>query len=157
MRSLLRIALTGFALLLAACGSTPTKADTAALRDLVEQTELSFARSMADRDFATFEALLSDEAVFLHEGGALRGKAAISAVWKPYFAPQQAPFSWKPERVEVLDSGTLAQTSGPVLNPQGQVIGRFHSVWRREKSGGWRIVFDDGDAVALCGPNGAAK
>ncbi|EIT70349.1 MULTISPECIES: YybH family protein [Hydrocarboniphaga] len=151
-----RIALAGLALLLAACDSTPPEADDAALRDSVEQTELSFARSMAERDFAAFEALLSDEAVFVHDGGVLRGKSAIAAVWKPYFASPQAPFSWKPEHVAVLASGTLAQSSGPVLNPQGQVIGRFHSIWRREKSGSWRIVFDDGDAVTLCAPAGAA-
>ena len=152
MRLSSRIAIAGCALLLAACGSAPPKADPTALRDLVEQTELTFARSMADRDFTTFEALLADEAVFMHDGGELRGKTAVSAAWKPYFAGAQAPFSWKPDRVAVLDSGTLAQTSGPVMNPQGAVIGRFHSVWRREKSGGWRIVFDDGDAALLCVP-----
>ncbi|MFO1456229.1 MAG: molybdopterin cofactor-binding domain-containing protein [Steroidobacteraceae bacterium] len=47
-------------------------------------------------------------------------------------------------------SGTLAATSGPVRNPAGQVIGRFHSIWRREADGHWRIVFDRGESPCDC-------
>jgi hypothetical protein len=46
--------------------------------------------------------------------------------------------------VEVLDSGTLALTSGPVFDPAGKRIGTFNSVWRRETDGAWKIVLDNG-------------
>lgn len=59
------------------------------------------------------------------------------------------PFSWEPDVVEVLESGTLALSSGPVLDPAGKLIGRFNSIWRREAPGVWRIVFDRGSEV--CG------
>ena len=55
-----------------------------------------------------------------------------------------APFSWRPEVVEVLDSGTLALTSGPVRDPTGKQTGTFNSIWRREPDGRWRVVFDKG-------------
>jgi len=77
-------------------------------------------------------------------GGELRGKAAIAEYWKRYYRAPQAPFSWRPDRVAVLDSGTLAYSSGPVAAPDGKVFARFYSTWRRDASGAWRIVFDDG-------------
>jgi ketosteroid isomerase-like protein len=46
--------------------------------------------------------------------------------------------------VEVSGSGTLAQTIGPVFNPDGRLVARFYSTWRREEDGAWRIVFDNG-------------
>src|SRR2546428_12709355 len=39
---------------------------------------------MADRDHAAFISFLSDEAVFMSEGEALRGKAAIASGWKRF-------------------------------------------------------------------------
>ena len=56
----------------------------------------------------------------------------------------EAPFSWEPEVVEVLPSGTLAHSSGPVKDPQGTVVATFNSVWRLEADGRWRVVFDKG-------------
>jgi hypothetical protein len=53
--------------------------------------------------------------------------------------------STEPQRVEVLDSGTLALSSGPVRDPQGKRIGTFNSVWRREPRGAWKVVFDNGE------------
>jgi hypothetical protein len=46
--------------------------------------------------------------------------------------------------VEVLASGALALTSGPVRDAAGAVVGRFNSVWRREPDGVWMVVFDKG-------------
>lgn len=66
------------------------------------------------------------------------------------FAGAQAPFSWEPDRVEALDSGTLALSSGPVRDPTGARVGTFNSVWRREAGGIWRIVFDKGCPRCNC-------
>ncbi|HZV90436.1 MAG TPA: hypothetical protein VFF34_00365, partial [Candidatus Nitrosocosmicus sp.] len=60
------------------------------------------------------------------------------------------PFSWEPETVEVLPSGTLALTSGPVHDPKGTLIGTFSTIWRLEPDGRWRVVFDKGCEV--CAP-----
>ena len=60
---------------------------------------------------------------------------------------KDAPFSWEPEQVQVLDSGTLALSSGPVRNPEGKTVATFTSIWRLEAPGVWRIVFDKGNRV----------
>jgi ketosteroid isomerase-like protein len=113
------------------------------LRDQLRRTETAFAKTMADRDHAAFASFLAEETVFMGRT-ILRGQAAVAAAWKHFYEGPRAPFSWKPERVEVLDSGALGMTSGPVYDENGQRSGTFNSVWRREPDGKWRIVFDIG-------------
>jgi len=120
--------------------------DLKALHQQVFQTENAFAKSMATRDFRAFESFLSKEAIFFSGPVPLRGKAAVAAFWKQFFEKPEAPFSWKPERVEVLESGTLALSTGPVRDPSGAITGSFTSIWRQEKPGVWRIVLDKGNA-----------
>ena len=116
------------------------------LADQVRAAETAFAKTMADRDVDAFASFLADEALFFGEEQVLRGKDAIKAGWGAYFAGVTAPFSWSPEVVEVLESGTLAHSSGPVLTPDGQQVGTFNSIWRREADGSWKVVFDKGCA-----------
>jgi ketosteroid isomerase-like protein len=130
--------------LLAGPDTQPTAPASAALRERVASTERAFARSMAERNHTAFAALLAEDAVFFGPREVLRGKAAVAAGWKRYFEAPDAPFSWSPDAVEVLDSGTLAFSSGPVLDPKGARVGTFNSVWRLERDGSWRIVFDKG-------------
>jgi ketosteroid isomerase-like protein len=106
--------------------------------------ERAFARSMADRDATAFATHVSDEAIFFNGAGVLRGKKQVVATWSRFFEGKAAPFSWEPDRVEVLQSGTLALSTGLVRDPAGKVIGRFNSIWRLEASGTWRVVFDKG-------------
>lgn len=120
--------------------------DAKALQLNVIQTERAFAKSMADRDFAAFASFVSEEAVFFSGATPLQGKPAVVAYWKRFFGAPEAPFAWEPERVEVLVSGSLALSTGPVRDPAGKVTGSFTSIWRQEKPGVWRIVFDKGNA-----------
>jgi uncharacterized protein (TIGR02246 family) len=106
--------------------------------------ETAFARTMADRDHDAFAAFVAEEGVFMSEAATLRGRTQVAAGWKRFFEGSQAPFSWAPQRVEVLDSGTLALSTGPVFDPQGKRVGTFISIWRREADGRWRVVFDRG-------------
>jgi ketosteroid isomerase-like protein len=138
------------ALLVAACGSVSPPADPALLKEQVTAAEVAFAKTMADRDHAAFSRFLSEEAVFTNRGKAVRGKEAISADWKRFYDSPRAPFSWKPDLVEVLPSGLLAYSTGPVMNPDGVLIARFNSIWRLEAPGQWRVVFDHGSEVCNC-------
>jgi ketosteroid isomerase-like protein len=133
----------GSAAVLVGLATTSLAQSHTELQTQVRDTERAFARTMADRDHAAFSAFLADEAIFFGRS-VLRGKQAVAQGWKPYFDSPQAPFSWEPEIVEVLDSGTLALSSGPVRDPSGKVIGTFNSIWRREADGRWRVVFDKG-------------
>jgi len=99
------------------------------------ETERAFAQTMANRDHAAIKSFLSDEAIFFSGETPLRGKQQVAEWWKRYFEANEAPFSWKPEHVEVLDSGSLALSTGPVFAADGNLIATFTSIWRREAPG----------------------
>lgn len=113
-------------------------------RQAVMATELAFAKTMADRDFKAFAAFIAEEAVFLQHIP-LKGKTNILEHWKPLYQDPKAPFSWRPEEVEVLESGKLAISTGPVFDPSGKITHRFTSIWRLGPDGKWEIIFDQGN------------
>lgn len=106
--------------------------------------ERAFARSMAERDIAAFGRWIADDTLFFGGRNVLRGKAAVLEGWKAFFEGPTAPFSWEPDQVEVLASGQLALSTGPVRNPKGEPVARFNSIWQRQAGGGWLVIFDKG-------------
>jgi ketosteroid isomerase-like protein len=110
----------------------------------VEAREIAFAKTLADRDFEAFLGFISPEAVFFNGNDALRGRDEVARAWAAFFEGPTAPFSWGPDVVEVLASGDLALSSGPVRDATGQPAGRFNSIWRKDADGQWRVVFDKG-------------
>ena len=137
------------AMLFAACSSVPVTSSVD-LKQQVADTERAFAKTMADRDHAAFVSFLSEETVFFSGPTPLHGKQKVADFWRRFYERPAAPFKWEPDEVEVLDSGKLALTSGPVHAPDGKLISRFTSVWRLEAPGVWRIVFDKGSPVCDC-------
>jgi ketosteroid isomerase-like protein len=117
------------------------------LQTQVRETERAFAKTMKDRDHTAFSRFLSEDAIFFSGPGHLRGKQPVANWWKRFFENLEAPFSWEPQSVEVLESGNLALSTGPVYDPQGKLISTFTSIWRQESPGIWRIIFDKGNPV----------
>ena len=142
---LLSIGVMCISMLMLAVAST-ARPSNEALKRQVAATERAFAATMKARDLAAFASFVADEAIFFSGQTPLRGRDAIVAAWRPYYEGERAPFSWEPEQVEVVQSGTLAYSGGPVHDAAGKVVGRFNSIWRLEAPGRWKIVFDRGDA-----------
>ena len=140
-QSILCICFLAFFASLSTLAATPDP-DTLELE--VEARELAFAQSMAERDIEAFQQFIAQEAIFFNGNEPIRGREAILTAWSVFFTEDDAPFSWQPDVVTVLDSGNLALSSGPVFNPAGDNIGRFNSVWRKEADGQWRVIFDKG-------------
>jgi ketosteroid isomerase-like protein len=122
----------------------PCQSPSASLKRQVFVAESSFAASMAKRDLEAFAAYVSPEAIFFGDTTVMRGKRAVIEGWRGFFAKPEAPFSWKPDQIEVLPSGNLAISNGPVFDPTGKRVGSFSSIWRREPDGTWQIIFDKG-------------
>ena len=115
----------------------------------VRATEIAFAKTLADRDVKAFTAMIAPDVVWLADKP-LRGPAEVLTRWQKYFEGPTAPFSWAPEQVEVQDGGKLALSTGPVIGANGKRIGTFTSIWRREASGEWKIIFDRGCEACAC-------
>ena len=121
------------------------------LTQQVRDAENGFAATMAKRDHKAFATFIAEDAVFFGgENRVYRGKKAVVESWKGLYEKPDAPFSWRSESVEVIESGKLAHSSGPVFNPKGERMGTFNSVWRRESDGSWKVVFDKGCDACDC-------
>ena len=136
--------------LLAGCTGPLLRPDIAELQRQVADTERAFAKTMADRNHAAFVTFLSADAIFFTSAKPLHGRQEVADFWKRFFEAPEAPFSWKPETVEVLPSGTLALSTGPVFDPKGKNFATYTSIWRLEAPGTWRIIFDKGNDVCDC-------
>jgi ketosteroid isomerase-like protein len=149
----LTVVLATLVLLVATHAARAAETASTPKRDLVSEvrdSERAFAKTMADRDLASFGGYVAEEGVFFGGKGPLRGRAAVVQAWTRFFEGKEAPFSWEPETVEVLPSGNLALTAGPVRDPKGTLIGTFSTIWRLEPDGRWRVAFDRGCEV--CAP-----
>jgi ketosteroid isomerase-like protein len=144
----IKSSLTCFIALVAFAGVAA--ADRTTLAKEVRDAEQAFAATMVARDHAAFTRHLAEDAVFFDGEKPVRGKAAVATAWKAFFDGPNPPFSWTPDSIEVLDSGALAYSSGPVFDPKGKRVGTFNSVWRRERDGTWHVVFDKGCNACAC-------
>ena len=100
----------------------PAQASPAALTALTRQVfvaESSFAATMAQRDSVAFARFVAPDAIFFGEKAAQRGKSAVVERWSRFFAGPDAPFSWRPEKVEVLDSAGSPSAPAPSSIPRG--------------------------------------
>ena len=140
----------GFLLLCMAAGAQAAD-DLARLAEQVRATEVAFARTLADRDVKAFRAMIASDVIWLADVP-LRGPDQVVNNWQKFFEGPTPPFSWAPELVEVQAGGKLALSTGPVIDPTGKRVGTFTSIWRREPSGEWKIIFDRGCPVCDCGP-----
>lgn len=139
----------GIALALASCASAP-KIEAPLTTSALADAETAFARSMQDRDLATFASFIDDDAVFINGGKPLRGKPAILAHWQSFFVEAPAPFMWKPLIAEVSAANRIGYTEGPVTLPNGATIATFFSTWRLNDDGRWKVVFDNGYDICEC-------
>lgn len=142
---ILALCLSGFG-----CATPPPSPAVANVRLDVMATERAFARTMAERNHAAFAVFVAKEAIFFSGPTPLRGKQQVVEGWARHYANPNPPFSWEPEEVEVLQSGTLALSSGPVRDPVGKVIARFTSIWKRTALNTWEIIFDKGSEACNC-------
>lgn len=137
-------------ILLPLAAVSETRANDATLVEEVRCVEIAFAESVADSDIDAFRELLHPDARFVGSG-VVRGRDEIVAAWEPLFAKDRPLLVWRPEIVEVLDSGVLALSRGPYRLQVGDADGKlseewgtYNSIWLKQPDGAWQIVFDAG-------------
>jgi ketosteroid isomerase-like protein len=140
----LRLLLCGLLAATGGCASVASHPDHDQLVAQVTAAEIAFAKTMADRDYTAFLTFIAKDAVFLGGVTPRRGRNAVGEAWKHNYTAPNAPFSWKPELVDVNGAGTLALSTGPVAAPDGKIVGHYYSTWRLDPDGHWRVVFDNG-------------
>ena len=113
----------------------------------VIKTEQEFAAMVQQEGMhKAFVAFADEEAVLMRNEKLIKGRAAIDRLYKGQDAKS---LTWTPDAVHVSRSGDLAYTYGKYRysftdeNGKEQVSeGVFHSVWKRQKDGAWKYVWD---------------
>ena len=134
--------------LMGAVSAMTTLAESESAHEQVWAAETAFAQTMRDRNLKAFGDFIADEAVFFAGTTVIRGRSKVIEGWAKYFSSPEAPFSWEPDQVEVLESGSLALSTGPVRDPTGKVVARFNTIWRLEAPNEWKVVFDKGSPAS---------
>ena len=124
----------------------------AELEDEVRCREIGFSKSVEVRDLDKFASFIDPDARFVSTR-VDRGRVAITEAWSVFFTAEPPSIKWRPQYIEVLESGDLALSRGPYRivgrNEEGETTeawGTFNSVWRLNAEGEWLVIFDAGSA-----------
>ena len=148
-----RLALAVLILAATVLRSPPALSDTS-LIEAVRCTEIAFSMAAESRDIQKFASHLDPDARFV-SSAVSRGAAEVAESWSVFFEPDGPRIAWRPQVVEVLESGDLALSRGPyrlqTIGESGETVeswGTFNSIWRKTSLGKWLIVFDAGSPAA---------
>lgn len=137
-----------YLVLILGLASCQRSVDKEAVRKEIFAAEKAFEKMAAEKSVAeAFRYFADEQAVIKRQNDTLiSGKDNIA---RYYEGRNGATVNWTPDFIEVSDDGTLAYTYGKfswkVKNTDGTMAeykGVFHTVWKRQKNGEWRYVWD---------------
>ena len=146
-RKIILILATG---LLISCNKKAEPANPEALKQEVAKAETDFKNMAQTKGIqeAFYEFAAEDAVIKRDNDSLIEGKEAI----KNYFGDpkyKKAKVTWKADFIAVSDDGTLAYTYGKYiwtatdsLGVAKDYKGRFHTVWKKQKDGNWKYVWD---------------
>ncbi|MFB6320662.1 YybH family protein [Saccharicrinis sp. FJH54] len=143
MKTLLTI-LPAIFILVSCC---PDKKST---KDEILKVEKEFELKIAESGMAeAFYTFADENAVIKRVNDTLiTGKENIKSYYTDR-AIDPLSLTWTPEFVDVSDDGTLAYTYGKYIwkdlsetNDTLEFTGVFHTVWKKQKDGSWKYVWD---------------
>lgn len=132
------------------CSPKTAPANPETLKQEVAKAETDFKDMAQTKGIQeAFYTFADDHAVIKRDNDSLiEGREAI----KNYFGDPKyktAKVTWKADFIDVSDDGTLAYTYGKYvwtatdsLGVAKDYKGRFHTVWKKQKDGSWKYVWD---------------
>lgn len=139
---LLIVVLTG-------CQTTDNKQQIDSWKAEVVSAEKLFAEMAKEKGIAVaFAAFADSNATILRENSILIG---IPEIFKFYDLIDftNVEVNWAPDFVDVSSSGDMAYTYGKYIytitdsvGSKSERKGIFHTVWKRQKDGSWKYVWD---------------
>ena len=134
-----------FLSLMIAC-SCATKQSNEKSKEEVMITESAFALMAKDKGIAAaFYAFAADDAVIRRGPNVIKGREAIREFYEKQ--PPTGELQWAPDFADV--SGDLGYTYGKFTFSEKDSTGSvkethgiFHTVWKKQKDGTWKFVWD---------------
>ncbi|MAE07819.1 MAG: hypothetical protein CL661_03540 [Bacteroidetes bacterium] len=133
------------------CNTNSEKGSIEIWKNEILETEQNFTQLAQEEGIpVAFLAYADEDAVLLRNNKLVIGKNTI----REYYANQGSEdtsikLMWKPEFVDVAESGELGYTYGyytfSYIDSTGKKVesdGVFHTVWKKQPDGTWRFVWD---------------
>ncbi len=129
------------------CNMKTDKQLPQAWKEEVLEAERAFAELVSKEGIhRAFVSFAAEEAVLMRNNKLVQGKKNIDV----FYADQSSRnLKWAVEFVDVAASGDLAYTYGHYTfssidgdGNQKEDRGIFHTVWKRQKDGSWKFVYD---------------
>lgn len=147
MRSTIAICFLG--ILMIRCVNSNTSNVKARSVEEIQKAEKEFAQMAAEKGIAeAFWYYADSNAVVLRNDSLVRGKDAIRRFYSnPFYST--AKVEWAPDFTEASEDGNLGYTYGRYIwrtqdsiGKQSEYRGVFHTVWKKQKDGSWKYVWD---------------
>ena len=117
----------------------------------IRETEEHFSQMAAENGIHdAFMAFAADDVTILRKDSLLKGKQALDSFYLGSAKSRSKTYlTWSPDFVDVSASGDLGYTYGKYefrsTDSTGNTTvhhGIFHTVWKRQKNGEWKFVWD---------------
>jgi len=113
----------------------------------IRESEANFAALLNEKGLHdAFVAYAAEDATIMRNNKVISGKKAIDEHYKNV---DTKTLTWSPDFVDVSKSGDLGYTYGTFQFTYKDSIGEehvdtgiFHTVWKRQKDGSWKYVWD---------------
>jgi ketosteroid isomerase-like protein len=136
--------------LLLQCCKSAEKTDPEKAKKEIAQAEKDFEKMAAEKTIAEAFAYFADSSAVIRGGNdsLIRGKEGIR---NRFLADRfkNASVKWSPDFIDVSSSGDLGYTYGKYVWLSKDSTGKtqesrgiFHTVWKKQKDGSWRFVWD---------------
>lgn len=133
------------------CNSTPPSATNHAVDEAaVRQTDEDWNKAAQSKKVDPWVAFYAEDAVVLPPNEAkATGKENIRKEISALLGLPGVAVSWKPEKVEVSQSGDLAYTQGAyeltTTDAHGKAMadhGKTVEIWKKQSDGSWKCIVD---------------
>jgi len=135
--------------------STPAtaSADAKAGADTLLQLEAEFMKAAAERGSQGYMSYYAEDAAELPNGADMfRGKESIAKTMG-FLDDKNNHLTWTPVYADMAASGDLGYTYGTFefrskdkdAKPTVE-YGKYASIWKKQKDGGWKVVMDMGNS-----------
>lgn len=138
-----------FFFILVGCTTSNNEVEFEKWKAEILATEKSFNDMAQSEGLAiAFEYYAATDGVIKRGKKVIKGKNSIREWYEKDVQPNES-LSWKPTFIDVSAKGDMGYTYGDYiftyldsLGVRKQNKGIFHTVWKRQKDGKWRFVYD---------------
>lgn len=122
----------------------------ASLKDYQTQllnADRAFDRATAENGSAAWASFFAEDGRMIRgDGQIVAGRPAIRQLMAPLLDNRDNSLRWEPDFAESSKSGDLGYTTGKskLHTKDGDREGRYVTIWRRDKSGQWKVALDIG-------------